>query len=303
MSNMHRIGWLDQQVRAGAYPNSSLLARQFEISQRQAARDIDYMITSLRAPLKYVAKHRGYCYEDEAFVLPHLYMTDEEKRVLKYLAYRYRHYHYDQSESVRRVADLLGRFEGEESFVNADLERLPVFDADPLAMQHMELISRAISEGLSLNLAYRDQDGERSLQASPIKWYSRYHADYILVYPDDDERPISLRVDGIVQLSVAGPASARYPAREETDVQGRKPSRAPYLAKVKLSAPLDGDSWRGYRIHMREDLIYTVSFYDVDSFMQHLLVADWEELVAPKWLKKKLLVRCEQGVKRLGGSI
>ncbi|CAM4425731.1 hypothetical protein L1N85_26590 [Paenibacillus alkaliterrae] len=83
MSNMHRIGWFDQQVRAGNYPNSSLLAKEFEISKRQAARDIEYMEMSLRAPLKYVAKHRVYCYEDEAFVLPHMYMSDEEKKVLK----------------------------------------------------------------------------------------------------------------------------------------------------------------------------------------------------------------------------
>lgn len=303
MSNMHRIGWFDQQVRAGAYPNSSRLAKHFEISQRQAARDIEYMMTSLRAPLHYVAKQRGYCYADDAFVLPHLYMTEEEKRVLKYLAHRYRNYHYDHSEQVQPVADLLSRFEGEDMLGDTGLERLPIFDADPLMMQHVELISRAIIEKLTLRLIYKDQNGERSLDGSPIKLYSRYHADYVLVCTDGDERPISLRLDGIIQLSIGGPASISISAMNNAESHGRKPVRVPYLAKVKLKAPLSGDSWQGYRIQMREELFYTVVFYDIDSFIQHLLVAEWEELLAPKWLKEKLRVRCEQAIKRLDESI
>ena len=71
---MHRIGWFDRQVRADQYPNSGLLAKEFEISRRQAARDIEYMEMSLRAPLKYVAKYRGYCYEDGTFMLPYMFL-------------------------------------------------------------------------------------------------------------------------------------------------------------------------------------------------------------------------------------
>ncbi|MFD2877556.1 hypothetical protein ACFTAO_18590 [Paenibacillus rhizoplanae] len=38
MSHIHRIQWFDQQIRQLAYPNSSKLAEQFEISRRQAQR-------------------------------------------------------------------------------------------------------------------------------------------------------------------------------------------------------------------------------------------------------------------------
>lgn len=38
MSNMHRIHWFDEQIRGGRFPNSSWLAREFEISRRQAQR-------------------------------------------------------------------------------------------------------------------------------------------------------------------------------------------------------------------------------------------------------------------------
>ncbi|WP_245600182.1 helix-turn-helix transcriptional regulator [Paenibacillus harenae] len=296
---MHRIGWFDQQVRAGNYPNSSLLAKEFEISRRQAARDIEYMEMSLRAPLKYVAKQRGYCYEDEAFILPHMYMTDEEKKVLGYLALRYRHYNYDHSGSVGRVADLLGRFESTKETASGDRLRLPIFDVHPRTIQHMELLSSAMSEGRSVMILYKDEEGERSLHVTPIRFASRYHADYVLVHGEGDERPTSLRLDGICQISISGPAFKHGPVAETTDFEGRKPARTPYLAQVKLPAALNGDSWNGYRIHALEQLVYTVSFYDADSFLQHLLVAEWEELISPRWLKQKLQSRCEQALSRL----
>jgi predicted DNA-binding transcriptional regulator YafY len=303
MSNMHRIGWFDQQVRAGFYPNSSLLAKQFEISQRQAARDIEYMEMSLRAPLKYVAKHRGYCYEDEAFVLPHLYLSEEEQKILKYLALRYRHYNYDNAESVRRVADLLSRFEASENLEEKGFSKLPIFDASPRAIQHMELLSEAITDKKSIYVLYKDEEGQRQLHVSPIRFVSRYHADYVAVHSEAGERPILLRLDGITHLSIAG-AAFGIEDRESLSKfeQGSKPARAPYLAKIRLSAPLDGNSWRGFAIQSRNELIYTVAFYDTDSFLQHLLVTEWEELIAPKWLKQNLQIKCEQITNRLRGT-
>lgn len=300
MSNMHRIGWFDQQVRAGHYPNSSLLAKQFEISKRQAARDIEYMAISLRAPLKYVAKHRGYCYEDEAFVLPHLYLSEEEQKILKYLALRYRHYNYDNAEPVKRVADLLARFEPSTKFDEKELGKLPVFDANPRVIQHMELLSEAIKGKRSVHMLYKDEEGERQLHVSPIRFVSRYHADYVAAHIGADERPVLLRLDGILQLSIAGRAFGSGDPEPFTNIeQGSKPARTPYVAKIRLSAPLGENNWRGFAVQSREELVYAVAFYDIDSFLQHLLVAEWEELIAPKWLKHKLQRKCEQISERL----
>lgn len=299
MSNMHRIVWFDQQTRAGKYPNSSLLAVEFEISKRQAARDIEYMEISLRAPLKYVAKHRGYCYQDETYVLPYMYMTDEEKQVLKYLALRYRHYNYDHSEAVRRVADLLGRFKSGEEDIEGNQLQLPVFHVNRQVIQYMELLSHAISEGLSVHILYKDHEEERYLHASPVKFTARYHADYVIVYEEGDERPISLRLDGIRHLTVTGIVSSRKPSLLAVDTEGQKPVLVPYVAKVRLSAPLSGDTWKGYRVQSQEQQVYAVTFFDTDSFLQHLIVTEWVELISPQWLKKKFQSKCEQVLNRL----
>lgn len=303
MSNMHRIGWFDQQIRAGNYPNSNDIAKQFEISKRQAARDIEYMQISLRAPLVYKAKHRGYSYEDETFVLPFVYMTEEEKRVLKYLANRYRHYNYDNADTVKRVAGLLDRFtESEPSGgEKAVFDRLPVFEANPRMIQHTELLSHAIRESLIVRIVYKDQEGERQLQLCPVKLTARYHADYVVGYAENNKQSISLRLDGIQQIAVT---ALRFTCESDavtviTGFDGQQPIPAAYVAKVRLFSPLSVDSWNGYRVRAHEQLIYEIEFYDLSSFLQHLFTAEWQELLSPQWLKQRLQSRCGQLIGRL----
>jgi hypothetical protein len=67
---LHRIQWIDAQIRAARYPNARRVAERFEISHRQAQRDFEYLRDSLGAPLLYSALRRGYRYDGEAYVLP-----------------------------------------------------------------------------------------------------------------------------------------------------------------------------------------------------------------------------------------
>ena len=73
-----RYQWLDSQVRAGKYPNATTLSNKFEISQRQAQRNITFMRDRLMMPLEYDEVHRGYKYEDHSVTLPALRASQEE---------------------------------------------------------------------------------------------------------------------------------------------------------------------------------------------------------------------------------
>ena len=64
-----RIQWLHKQIFEKRYPNAYRLSEKFGISHRQAQRDIDYLRTEMKAPLKYSAKNRGFYYS-ESFSLP-----------------------------------------------------------------------------------------------------------------------------------------------------------------------------------------------------------------------------------------
>jgi predicted DNA-binding transcriptional regulator YafY len=86
---LHRLQWIDAEIRAGRYPNARRVADQFEISPRQAQRDFEYLRDSLGAPLAYSAPRRGYRYDGDAYVLPGPYVTPSQQGVLGSLAAYY----------------------------------------------------------------------------------------------------------------------------------------------------------------------------------------------------------------------
>lgn len=109
MANAHRLLWIDAQIRAGRHPNATTIAAQFEITRRQAARDLEYLRHSLGAPLVYDAEHRGYQYEGETFFLPALAIGPEERAALSDLAHRYQG---DGSARGIALANLFTRLAG-----------------------------------------------------------------------------------------------------------------------------------------------------------------------------------------------
>ncbi len=106
MSNLHRIAWFDAQVRAEYYPTTRILAEQFEISMRQATRDIEYLRDSLGAPLEYCHRRRGYRYHGHAFSLPSVFMTEQQRADLERLS---RYYEQMPDQRGRHLAELFGR--------------------------------------------------------------------------------------------------------------------------------------------------------------------------------------------------
>jgi len=300
MSNMHRIHWFDQRIREGHYPSSKDIALQFEISRRQAQRDIEYLAVSLRAPLLYIAKHRGYCYEDKTYVLPHLYMTEEEKEVLKFLARKYGQFSSDQPSSVQRVAHLLGRFTGEEE--TEAFGRLPFFEAQPRLIELSRQLAFAISQRKIVHIRYRDEAGEMRLDICPVQLLSRYSADYVAAYGADGSRKRLYRLDGIGDLHVTARIFEDRDEQNTAVIERDLPAIKPFTARIKLNHELDEDTWFGYAARPVGELLYEIDFYDVESFMQQLIQAAWQQLEAPKWLRQKLQARCEQVLNCLNGE-
>lgn len=290
MSNMHRIQWFDQQIREGKHPNSNHLAQQFEISRRQAQRDIEYLEVSLRAPLLYLSKNRGYCYGDQTYVLPLLYMTDEEKKVLKFLAFRYRQYNYENAAAVNRVGHLLSRFTDEHE-TEAPYSLLPIFNASPELMQNFQLLSHAIHEHLIVHITYKHQDEEVRLRIYPLKLMTHYNGDYVVAFCEEQNKQRTFRLESIEHAAVTD--HKFEPAIIEADEwEKRKPVRKPFSAKVILPRSLNGETWNGYAVRFVDELVYDIEFYDTESFMQHLLTSEWQKLLSPKWLRTKLQARC-----------
>ena len=73
-----RYLYLHERLKSKKYPKIGDLADKFEISRRQAAREIEFMRLFLGAPIEYSAGHGGYFYADDNFQLPGLWVSEEE---------------------------------------------------------------------------------------------------------------------------------------------------------------------------------------------------------------------------------
>ncbi|WP_193556458.1 hypothetical protein [Paenibacillus lutimineralis] len=109
-----------------------------------------------------------------------------------------------------------------------------------------------------------------------------------------------LRLDRLLQVQVL---KERFELEFAMDMDAVNthytPRRKPFVACVILANPRTGESWYGYRIVARNELEYEVEFYDTEAFLQHLLTTPWVSLKSPKWLRQKLMVRCQQTIERL----
>ena len=72
-----RIQWLHKKIVNLYYPNAMRLAERFNISHRQAQRDVDYLKKKLGAPLEYSLEHKGYYYTEQ-YSLPLVMSSDND---------------------------------------------------------------------------------------------------------------------------------------------------------------------------------------------------------------------------------
>ena len=72
-----RIQWLHKKIANNYYPNAMRLAERFNISHRQAQRDVDYLKKKLGAPMEYNIEHKGYYYTEQ-YSLPLVLSSDND---------------------------------------------------------------------------------------------------------------------------------------------------------------------------------------------------------------------------------
>jgi predicted DNA-binding transcriptional regulator YafY len=82
-SSVHRLYFIDKQIREGSFPTTVSLASEYEakygksVDPRTIAADISALKEKFNAPLSYDYKKRGYFYTDPYFQLPVLQMDPD----------------------------------------------------------------------------------------------------------------------------------------------------------------------------------------------------------------------------------
>ena len=150
MSNLHRIQWIDLQIRGHRFPNCSDIATEFCISGRQASRDIEYLRYSLGGPVEFDFVRNGYYYTDESFSLPSIMINTEEKQALSYLAGQY------STASHRlagQLADLFARLSGQPGASDKQYD-LPVYTLDSRLISVIRTLGKAVDSHYKTELVY-----------------------------------------------------------------------------------------------------------------------------------------------------
>lgn len=73
-----RYLWLHHQLQQKRYPTLLQFQEKFEMSPRQASREIAFMRDFFHAPIEYDQEHRGYYYSDNGFQLPDLWLSQTD---------------------------------------------------------------------------------------------------------------------------------------------------------------------------------------------------------------------------------
>ena len=83
MAQIERIYWIDSQIRANRYPNAQKVSERFELSERIAYKDRNFLKDRLHAPLRNDKSRGGWFYSDPTFVLPYLALSETESITLR----------------------------------------------------------------------------------------------------------------------------------------------------------------------------------------------------------------------------
>jgi predicted DNA-binding transcriptional regulator YafY len=74
--------YIDAKIASGCFPNTTQLAREYEVSNATISRDIEFMRDQLDAPIEYDFLHRGYYYSKKTFRLPAGFATSRDALAL-----------------------------------------------------------------------------------------------------------------------------------------------------------------------------------------------------------------------------
>ncbi len=296
MSNLHRIAWIDAKIRANSFPNCAAIARQFEISRRQAMRDIEYLRDSLGAPLNYSAERKGYFYGEDTYVLPSLLLSESEKQTLSYLATQYSR---SGAELGERLAQLFQRIAGNQNRAGGSgnalrsgrLEDIPMVPLEPAERDAYSALSDAIADQYPIGFSYTNARGVSSRRdVSPYKLFRKSSVNYMVGYCSLKRGIRIFRLNRISSIRRTDTAFFLDPGFREEEYGAKEPFEftLPYKARIAMDASMNPAILKHSFTRLPDGKI-EVEFRDPSRLIASLMGLDAGfEILRPSWLREKL---------------
>lgn len=289
MGNAHRLAWIDSQIRSGAYPNATTVAARFEISRRQAGRDIEYLRYSMGAPIEYSASHNGYHYTDQAFTLPSLIVSDPERSALAFLAESYSSI---EGEAAERVAAVLRRLTTQA--VTAAGEPAPILAVPSAAVDASTVLRRAMETHRKVVTRYRNTDGAvvgRTIW--PYAVVARSGALNCIGYCEELGLTHNFALFRFERVELTT-EEFEVPAHVRPSHWSRPTAPPhPFAALVQLEDPADAERIED-AVLLNDDGLVRIEFLDSRSMLSVLLSCPSNfEVISPAWLRTRVATRLE----------
>ncbi len=293
MSNLHRIQWIDSQIRSDRFPNCSKIAEKFCISKRQASRDIEYIRDSLNAPLEYSPAEYGYYYSDDTFVLPGIMVTETEKQALTYLAGQFRE---ADNNVAAGLADLFSKLTGEAVGKPEKIPRLPYIQLDEQEIKQYRVLKKAIQEGMKVTVEYVNFANVRTERFfCPYKIFRKDLHNYVVGFCEMRKDLRIFRLDRFRKIIITDEAFVK-PVYFNGSLYGEDYQfnyREPFEAVVSFDTPVSKSIF-GINSFQMDEKTYRIRFQASGQFISELLALEINfRIVNPKWLRERLLSRLQ----------
>jgi predicted DNA-binding transcriptional regulator YafY len=296
MAQLHRIKWLHERLVKDKFPNCRELSERFEISRRQALRDVEYLKFSLNAPLDYSHQKRGYYYTDDSFSLPTFFLSREEQNTLDYLAQQYS---VMPGSNAKEMSEFFQRLSGKNNAVE--------INTTASSLNFEEVICKAIAYQRKLNMVYKKANNAVDRRIiHPYKIIIRRNKSYLFAFC---ERRLDFRVfliNRICELTISTEQYAFHPDFQENYEQSKRSFFSPkkYNAKMYFSlrpylSLFTQPSWD------ETNNILSFSFISSENLFKKLINLDityedmFYKIISPVWLKEKLKNKLELMLKIL----
>jgi len=161
MGNLERITFIDRRIRERGGVKVAEIVRRFEVSERQAKRDLEYLRDRLNAPIAWDASSRRYVYEQAWTDL----VFADQKSLLFYVFARaaagtLAYVPLAESEAMEKLRDLVPP--GLRELGHAVRYELPGYE--PVDEELLSLLLEAIRDRHGVDARYRDLEGREGMR-------------------------------------------------------------------------------------------------------------------------------------------
>mgnify|MGYP000751895782 CR=1 FL=1 len=152
---------IHRRLKTGGYPNSTHLARQFEVHKRTIKRDLDFMKFRLNLPIEYDARRNGFYYAQAVEQFPPFAITEAEIFALLVAHQAISQYHGTPFQKPLETAfrKLSGQLDQESRYSLRGIDELLSFR--PLApedsdLRNFRVLTAALQQRRAIRFRYKN---------------------------------------------------------------------------------------------------------------------------------------------------